>query len=167
MKYHVNPNTGRTGQCRAQSPEACEFSKAAGVVIQHYDTAEEAKAAYEKLREKDTTKPVRKKKSAKITQQDIEAYHKERKNLENDYRRLKNESGRLALRVKDIKRLEKEFGSDIVKVNSKVLDQKVIESKRNAENAVQKYESFMKENERIEAKIRDDYEKLSYIEEWL
>lgn len=74
MKYHVNPSTGRVGQCRAKSPETCEFSKSAGVVIQHYDTSDEAKKAYETLNSQKTiTKPI--KKSKKNTAKDIEDFN--------------------------------------------------------------------------------------------
>lgn len=59
-KYHINPETGRAGQCKAQSAESCKFSVESGTVIAHYETKDEAKAAYEKLNENKTLNSVKK-----------------------------------------------------------------------------------------------------------
>lgn len=59
-KYHINPETGRAGQCKAQSPESCKFSVESGTVIAHYETKDEAKAAYEKLNKNKTLNSVKK-----------------------------------------------------------------------------------------------------------
>lgn len=62
-KYHINPETGRAGQCKAQSAESCKFSVESGTVIAHYETKDEAKAAYEKLNENKTINTVKKQKA--------------------------------------------------------------------------------------------------------
>jgi len=46
MKYHINPETGRANQCTA-TVRGCKFA-VDGQVPEHYDTKDEAKAAYEK-----------------------------------------------------------------------------------------------------------------------
>lgn len=63
-KYHINPETGRAGQCKAQSAESCKFSVESGTVIAHYETKDEAKAAYEKLNENKTLNSVKKTKTS-------------------------------------------------------------------------------------------------------
>lgn len=62
-KYHINPATGRAGQCKAKSAESCKFSIDSGTVIAHYETKEEAKSAYEKLNENKTINTVKKQKA--------------------------------------------------------------------------------------------------------
>ena len=59
-KYHINPETGRAGQCKAQSAESCKFSIESGTVVAHYETKDEAKAAYEKLNQNRTLNSVKK-----------------------------------------------------------------------------------------------------------
>ena len=45
-KYHINPETGRPNQCTA-TVYACKYA-VAGEIPEHYDSKEEARAAYEK-----------------------------------------------------------------------------------------------------------------------
>lgn len=63
--YHINPDTGRAGQCQAKTPEACKYSIESGTVVAHYETKEEAKAAYEKLNEHKTLNSMKKSAAAK------------------------------------------------------------------------------------------------------
>lgn len=63
-KYHINPETGRAGQCKAQSAESCKFSIESGTVVAHYETKDEAKAAYEKLNQNRTLNSVKKNKTS-------------------------------------------------------------------------------------------------------
>lgn len=69
MRYHVNPDTGRAGQCSAKTPEACKYSVESGTVVEHYDSKEEARAAYEKANKSKTTTSL-KKKPATLTEQE-------------------------------------------------------------------------------------------------
>lgn len=59
-KYHISPTTGRPNICRA-SVRACPISSADG----HYDSADEARAAYETSMEAQTFKSVSKGKESK------------------------------------------------------------------------------------------------------
>lgn len=52
MTIHVNPNTGNTGPCGADSPETCPFQKNSDVPL-HFDTKEEAQRAAEQLMERE------------------------------------------------------------------------------------------------------------------
>lgn len=54
-RYHINPETGRPGVCRAKTPDACQFAKD-GVVPEHYNSESEARAGYEKQQEHNTVK---------------------------------------------------------------------------------------------------------------
>lgn len=63
-QYHINPETGRAGQCKAKTPESCKFSVDSGTVVAHYDSKEDAKAAYERLNENKTLKSVNKNKTS-------------------------------------------------------------------------------------------------------
>lgn len=47
MAFHVNTNTGKSGLCRAATPEACPFGEGSG--NNHYATEAEAKKAGEKV----------------------------------------------------------------------------------------------------------------------
>lgn len=69
MRYHINPDTGRAGQCSAKTPEACKYSVESGTVVEHYDSKEEARAAYEKANKSKTTTSL-KKKPATLTEQE-------------------------------------------------------------------------------------------------
>ena len=60
MRYHINPDTGRAGQCSAKTPEACKYSIESGTVVEHYDSKEEARAAYEKANKSKTTTSLKK-----------------------------------------------------------------------------------------------------------
>lgn len=42
VKFHINPDTGRVGQCSAKSAESCKFSVASGEIVAHYESREEA-----------------------------------------------------------------------------------------------------------------------------
>lgn len=46
-KFHVTPK-GQARECNAQTPEACRYSQQSGKTVEHYETREEAQAAYEK-----------------------------------------------------------------------------------------------------------------------
>lgn len=46
-KFHLTPK-GQARACSAKTPEACKYSQEAGTVVEHYNTKEEAQAAYEK-----------------------------------------------------------------------------------------------------------------------
>lgn len=50
-KFHLTP-TGQARACSAKTPEACKYSQEAGEVVEHYNTKEDAQAAYEKQQEK-------------------------------------------------------------------------------------------------------------------
>lgn len=60
VKYHVNPKTGDTGICGA-TKEKCPFGGDSGVE-NHYDTAFEARAAYEAQQSSTTLKTLKKSK---------------------------------------------------------------------------------------------------------
>lgn len=62
-QYHINPETGRAGQCKAKTPESCKFSIDSGTVVAHYETKDDAKAAYEKLNKNKTLNSVKKNKT--------------------------------------------------------------------------------------------------------
>lgn len=61
IKHHVNPETGRTNQCKATVKD-CKFA-VNGMVPEHYDTKEEARAAYEKRMEAEQSSTTGLKKS--------------------------------------------------------------------------------------------------------
>lgn len=46
-KFHLTPK-GQARACSAKTPESCKYSQEAGTVVEHYETKEEAQAAYEK-----------------------------------------------------------------------------------------------------------------------
>ena len=46
-KYHINPETGNPNICRAKTPERCIYSTD-DTVAEHFDSKDEARAAYEK-----------------------------------------------------------------------------------------------------------------------
>ena len=48
VKFHINPDTGRVGQCSAKNAESCKFSVASGEVVAHYETREEAEMKVQK-----------------------------------------------------------------------------------------------------------------------
>lgn len=49
-KFHLTP-TGQARKCSAQTPETCKYSIEAGETVAHYETREEAQAAYEQQME--------------------------------------------------------------------------------------------------------------------
>jgi hypothetical protein len=57
MRYHVNPETGKPGQCKAK--HKCRF----GGIQDHYESKESAQAAYEKKMQSNTLPRKAKKKS--------------------------------------------------------------------------------------------------------
>lgn len=45
-KFHLTPK-GQARACSAKTPETCKYSQEAGTTVEHYNTKEEAQAAYE------------------------------------------------------------------------------------------------------------------------
>lgn len=71
MKYHINPDTGRAGQCSA-TVRGCKFS-VGDLIPEHYDTKEDAKKAYEKKMKSKTTGTLKKKEKVSAADELIKA----------------------------------------------------------------------------------------------
>lgn len=60
-RYHINPETGNPNICRAKTPESCRYSTE-DTVAEHFDSKDEARAAYEKQMEQEEEKRLQNKK---------------------------------------------------------------------------------------------------------
>lgn len=122
-KFHINPETGRAGQCNAKSPESCKFSVEAGTVVAHYETKDEAKAAFEKLNQSKTTGTIAKKqvkKSAK--KKDLD---ETRKQLGMVNRRVERLQGNLQHRKNLLADLDKSLNLDMSKEEREEIHEKM------------------------------------------
>lgn len=66
-KFHLTPK-GQARACSAKTPESCKYSQEAGTVVEHYETKEEAQAAYEQqaAQKHGSTNSLTKKKRTKL-----------------------------------------------------------------------------------------------------
>jgi len=109
-KFHINPETGRAGKCSAASAESCKFSTDAGTVVAHYDSKDEAKAAYEKMNDTKTTSTV--KRSSSKTSSNEETLETNRKKLAIVNRRVEHLTSNLQNRKFKLTDLNKSLSLD-------------------------------------------------------
>ena len=114
MKYHINPGTGRVGQCRAKSAERCQFSKQLGTVVKHYDSAEEAQAEYEKMNQGKTNASIKKPKTPKQQKEQMAQrktdYLKAMSNIQKQLTENERNSRKTLKDYTEMQRLQAEYG---------------------------------------------------------
>lgn len=73
-KFHLTP-TGQARTCNAKTPESCKYSKLSGEVVEHYNSKEDAQAAYELEQEKNgnSNRPLKKTSIKKVKTADNES----------------------------------------------------------------------------------------------
>jgi|SRR5699024_571202 len=159
--YHVNPNTGRVGQCRAKSAESCEFSIQEQTIVQHYDTPEDAQAAYEKLHKFEETKGLSKKKNQspkRITQKAIKDYQANVRKINKNISENRNEVTKIDNALKSFEKLDPSLKKS-VNLNEKALNEQRNRYMNKIHESKNELSQYRKDNKAIQNRIKENEKK--------
>lgn len=154
--FHINPETGRAGKCSASSPESCKFSSDAGTVVAHYDSKEEAKAAYEKMNESQTTTSVKRSKPNNKNKVDVD---QERKKLATVNRRVERLNSNLQNRKFKLLDLNKSLSLDKTKEERDEIYENIKKENEEILHLDKKRKESLKEQKEIAQKIEKEQRK--------
>lgn len=146
IKYHINPNTGRIGQCRAKSAESCQFSRDLNTVVQHYDSREEAQQKYEEMNSSKTIEKPLKKNNSGFSVSEKNNAHKTRVKFQGEISDLQRNISALDRAIREIQDINKAQGTkfNVSELKSKSRDlKKQLPIKRN------EYYKFMNDNDAV------------------